>query len=300
MASSPHLKTLFHLVPLNQPAHDTLLHPDNARFVSGSAGDRPGLEVGFHVPSKPGGHVITRLGRDADLILRQVARQQPVSAVHVAFEINPATHHVLLTVRSKRLSSVTFAPFFGEEEDGSVDRETITGSGVILYGQDYQITMASYMFMLVWPGLAGTQRARAETLKRFTLQGYHSSLQRVQGLRSRDRPTDVDASEVRSWHVTRLNTAKQSLFKDIVHLRQEQGAGAFGTVYKAVDVSSGHHFAIKVLNLADSPSLDVETARAILHREIKVMERLKHVSCPPPRHALPAARVDAIVSGVCV
>jgi hypothetical protein len=37
MARDPSRNTLFHLVPLNQAARNTLLHPDNTRFVSPSA-----------------------------------------------------------------------------------------------------------------------------------------------------------------------------------------------------------------------------------------------------------------------
>jgi hypothetical protein len=77
MARDISRNTLFHLVPLNQTARDSVLHPDNTRFVSSSAindnrgHSEPGLEIGFHVPRIPGGYVITRLGRNADLILRE-------------------------------------------------------------------------------------------------------------------------------------------------------------------------------------------------------------------------------------
>ncbi|KAM4066404.1 kinase [Hirsutella rhossiliensis] len=264
MPPNPHPETLFHLKPTNQTARDALLHPDNQRFISSFNGRSAGLEVGFHVPSKPGGHVITRLGRDADLILRQVTSRQPMSATHVAFEINPATQHVLLSVRSKRLTSVTF------QIPDNDDAETITGGGVILYGQNYEIRIASYEFSLVWRPIS------EHYLKRLTVQGFQSSLQRVQGLRSRDRPTEVDGSEALSWHITRFNTAKLPLFQDMEKLRVARASGAFGKVFEAVDRSSGYLFAIKVVDLASNQYLDIEAARAVLHREIKIMERLNH------------------------
>lgn len=272
MATNP--QTLFHLVPLNQVAHDALLHPDNKRFVSQSC-ERAGLEIGHHVPSIPQGHVIARLGRDADLILRESTRQHPISAVHVAFEINPATHLVLLSVRSKRVSSVSFRVLRGTEEVS--EEKEIIGDGVMLYGQNYRISIGSYRFELIWRTISD-DNANIETLKALAIQGFQTSMQKLQNVRSRDRPTEFDDSEYLSWHVTRLKTANSANFEDIEQLREEIGSGAFGTVYKAVDRTSGHLFAIKVIDLKTHGDMDV--ARALIHREIKVMEQLKHVYHP--------------------
>jgi hypothetical protein len=92
---------------------------------------------------------------------------------------------------------------------------------------------------------------------------------------SRERPTEDDCSEALSWHVTRLNTAKRPLFRDIEHFRERVGQGAFGTVYKSVEEAQGYNIAIKVIHLDKYG--DVEAARALVHREIKVMEGLQHV-----------------------
>ena len=197
-----------------------------------------------------------------------------MSAVHVAFEINPATQLVVLSVRSKRLSSVRFAISDSRDKkklDKAALGEPISGDGVIAYSQNYEIAIASYHFELLWP----SNRSQ-EVLKAFVFQGYQTSLQQLQDVRSRDRPTENDNSEALSWHITRLNTARGPCFKDIPSLREFKGAGSFGTVFQAVDQTSGHNFAIKVVKLEDYG--DIETARALLHREIKVMERLHHVS----------------------
>ncbi|KAK4065225.1 uncharacterized protein Triagg1_8664 [Trichoderma aggressivum f. europaeum] len=283
-----HPSTLFHLVPVNEVARDALLHPDNRRFVSSSSKGPLGLEVGFHVSSMRRGHVITRLGRDADLILRESSPGMPMSAVHVAFEINPATNLVVLSVRSKRISSVKFAVLKHEDdkktseddtgEQGLVQKEntedaaaaglSIIGDGVILYTQDYTLSIASYEFQLFW------LKRSEESFKALVLRDYQTSLQLQQNVRSRDRPTEGDHSEALSWHITRLDTAKGSLFKDIPRLRKKIGSGTFGNVFRAVDEMSGNYFAIKVVKLEKYGDIDV--ARAMLHREIKVMERLRH------------------------
>ncbi|KEZ43777.1 hypothetical protein SAPIO_CDS3923 [Scedosporium apiospermum] len=223
MVSIAHLRTLFHLVPTNQVAHEALLHADNVRFVSNSRDGRPGLEVGYHVPSIPAGHIITRLGRNADLILHQSNPTNPMSAVHVAFEVNPATELVVLSVRSKRLSSVRFAPRPDEDAMDITDDipgsdepgQEITGDGVILYGQDYKIFIAAYRFELIW------RIKGIDALRSLTVQGYQEALRLLKDVRSRDCPTEPVDSEVLSWHMTRLDTAKGPLFKDIAHLREE-------------------------------------------------------------------------------
>lgn len=87
-----------------------------------------------------------------------------MSTVHVSFELNPATHLVLLSVRSKYTASIKFSvkkekkPGSRQKENntesnpknGPEQEEEITGDGVILYGQNYKLTIASYTFNLVW------------------------------------------------------------------------------------------------------------------------------------------------------
>ncbi|KJZ74769.1 hypothetical protein HIM_05886 [Hirsutella minnesotensis 3608] len=287
MASSPHPKTLFHLVPTDSIAHDALLHPDNKRFVSMSSRRLPGLEVGFHVPSKAHGHVITRLGRNADLILRQSTPQNPMSAIHVVFAVNPATYQVMLSVRSKRPSSVELSileEHGHDRKDVKEVKEVLTGDGVIVYGQNYSIKIASYRFRLFWRAVPSKEAtntciqgaAYVDFFKALVIQGYQASQELVRDMRSRDRPTEFDVSEAQSWHITRLNTAKLPLFQDIEGLREYKAKGAFGQVFKAVDRSTGHLFAIKVVDLTIYQDGDIEAARALLHKEIKVMERVKH------------------------
>ena len=255
--------TLFHLVPANEAAHDALLHPDNSRFVSASAAkgqlgrSEPGLEIGFHVPSISSGRVITRIGRDADLILPG----RPISKVHVAFEIHPETLVVLLSVRSKHLSSVKVASLKSEEQK-------LDGDCVIIYGQDYRITIVSYEFELIWREI--------KSPRDLAIQGYKHSLERLQDVRSRDLPTEFDESKVYTWYDTRLHTARKGLFREAEGVpRVLIGRGQFGEVFRTVDLESGNPLAVKVVRL--DRYTDVEQARAALHREVKALERLKHV-----------------------
>lgn len=272
MARNINASTLFHLVPANQAADDALLHPDNRRFVSlCAAKDKLGLEIGFHVPSTPSGRVITRLGRNADVILRERA----VSAVHVAFEIHPETLVVLLSVRSKQSSSVTIA------NPKTPTKQESDGDCVIVYGQDYRISIVSYVFELIWREVEATEAVKL--LRELAIRGYRNSLQRLQDVRSRDLPTEVAESELHTWHNTRLHTARKALFREAEgEARVHIGEGQFGQVFRAVDFASGNPFAVKVVKLDNYTN--VEQARSALHREVKVLERLKHV-----RHVVLAA-----------
>jgi serine/threonine protein kinase len=76
--------------------------------------------------------------------------------------------------------------------------------------------------------------------------------------------------------MTRLNTAKGSVFKDNPVLRTFVGRGAFGQVYSAIDQTTGHAFAVKVISLDKCD--DVDAKRGSVHREIQIMKRLSHVS----------------------
>ena len=292
MASNPpNPNTLFHLVPTNQVAQDALLHPDNIHFVSTSREGLLGLEVGYHVSSMRQGLVITRLGRNADLILQESSLEKPMSRVHVAFEINYSTAVVILSVRSKQVSSVTFAvredkkdvpgnenPIQRNVPEGDVTGEPITSGGVMAYTQDYDISIASYNFRLLW------MKGSVGYFKTLLAQGYQASLQLLQDVRSRDRPTESDNSEALAWHVTRLDTVKGSHIKEAPGQRDYIKEGNFGVVYKTIDQASGYAFAVKEVKLRAYG--DVDTARASIYREVKIMESLNHVSNAFPYHYL--------------
>jgi hypothetical protein len=258
-------RTLFHLVPANEAATEALSHPDNKRFVSLSAEDVPGLEIGFHVPAFSRGHVITRLGRNAELILRE-----SYSTVHVAFEIHPKTLVVMLSVRAKDQSSVRVAPV---DPTGQVDEEEpIYGDCALIYDQTYCIYVTSYQFWLRWRRVDG--RNPAAVLRNLTIKGYRDSLERLKDVRSRDQSV-METSTANSWYMTRLQSSKAPLVAEADNSRILIGSGAFGRVFKAVDRSSGNYFAVKMVDL--NKQGNVEHARAALHREVKILERISHV-----------------------
>ncbi|KAL2257582.1 hypothetical protein VTK26DRAFT_9456 [Humicola hyalothermophila] len=272
MAQEAHAKTLFHLIPLNQEAEDALQHPDNRRFVSVSStpGRTPGLEIGFHIPPFSRGHVIARLGRNTDLILRN-----SYSAVHVAFEIHPETLVVMLSVRTKGTASVAVAPA-SEVEDDEGRGQGISGDCAIIYGQRYNITIASYRFGLAWRQITSNGSQNAMSLKELATNGYRESMERLKDVRSRDRSL-AEPSTPASWYMTRLQSAKAPLVDEAdVSLRICLGEGSFGKVYKTVDRMTGNYFAVKVVDLRGPNVINPDLSRAALHREIKILESLSH------------------------
>ncbi|KAI0389807.1 kinase-like protein [Xylariaceae sp. FL0594] len=248
-------RTLFHLVPVPgcRLAEDALSHPDNRRFVSPSADGRLGLEIGFHVPKVSRGPVIVRLGRNTDLILRR-----SLSGVHFAFEIHPETCVVLLCNRTKYDSSITVAP----EARGRVGRryeEVTYGDCAILYGQGYAINVRA----------EGTESYEFELSDQAT---------RLKDVESRDQSIQLrSASTAHSWYRTRIRTAKAPIVTESEGSRIHIGAGGFGTVYSAIDRTTGNPFAVKVVDLAKDKR-GIEQARSALNREVTIMQELDHVN----------------------
>lgn len=181
--------------------------------------------------------------------------------------MNQQTHLIVLSVRTKRVSTVTVAL---PNENG----EQVSGDCALVYGQEYVITIASYVFKLVWRHVEGRAPARAEALRRFAVAGYKDSLERLKDVKSCDLSIP-ETSTPNSWYMTRLQSAKEPLVIEDPKIRIPVGSGAFGAVFKTVDKRSGNLFAVKLVDL--NRESDKEEARARLHREIKILEGLSHV-----------------------
>ncbi|KAK3943098.1 hypothetical protein QBC46DRAFT_47675 [Diplogelasinospora grovesii] len=96
----PHQATLFYLELANEKALELCRHTDNAPFTSFTTTNNHGLEVGYHVSSRPrGGRIIATLGREGDLKLTG----QHISGLHITFE-------ALLCVRAQEVTSVRVWP----------------------------------------------------------------------------------------------------------------------------------------------------------------------------------------------
>ncbi|KAJ4300560.1 hypothetical protein N0V88_003239 [Collariella sp. IMI 366227] len=259
-----HEGTLFHLVPANRAAEEALQHVKNARFVSQSAFDNaPGLEIGFHVPVFSHGHVMAKLGRDADLILTE-----SFSGTHFAFQMQPETLAVLLSVRTRHPSAAVRVGWHSAATDHEVE-----GDCVLEYGRNYRISVASYRFWLIWRNVSDQSQVKWTALRTLAIKGYQDSL-----IRARDvdphKLSLVDTSTAHSFFTTRIHTANAPLVIEEQETRELIGQGSFGNVFKSRDQRSGHYFAVKSVNLR--LARNVERVRACLYREVSIMKELSH------------------------
>ncbi|KXH65913.1 mitogen activated protein kinase kinase kinase 3 [Colletotrichum salicis] len=286
--ASLNARTLFHLVPRNSVAKDALSLPENRRFVSLSAFQEPGMEVGFHVASV-GGYVIARLGRKGDLVLNRNTSSEPMCREHVAFEHQDTTKLIHLAVRSKKQDSTVsvellvdtpLRPQRGTLLESDNVNKAVDGEVVMLYGQNYNIQISSYRFDLVWTisSSRDSPHVNNERLKGLAWACFRQSMSMLKGLGSRDLPTGFERSEQVSHRITRPRTAKQALYRENKALRQFVGRGTLGTVYRSVDAETSAPLAIKVVHLNNYPKDKEDEARALFHRELKTMQSLNHVN----------------------
>lgn len=278
-SGAPDPETLFHLVPANDPSYQALYFEENRPFLSesrlrGSDGkSRDGLEIGFHVPQTAQAHIITQLGRNADITLPD--KERNVSRIHAAFELDPHTYRIFLRDRSGQSSSVMHWRVPAHRVPAEDE--------LIQYGQNYRLEIGRYTFDLVWYILDET-RAR-EIAK----EGYRRSREEADLQAPCDRPTEYVEPGTLRRYPPRVKI-KNSLDLGYIEVPEEckpLGHGRSGRVRLSKFVfQGGHHqicLAIKGISSAGDPEnpLALEAlvaSRALIRNEAKMMEGLEHVS----------------------
>lgn len=274
-----HSQAIFHLVPLNPRARDTLVHPDNERFVSLSRA-RPspngseatensvpelGLEIGYHVPATPRPGVITEVGRNANLILSAPS----VSAVQFAFESHPEAKIILFHDRS-RGGNTTIDPGF---KRGDGIRQRVLEPSTV-----YRITTGGetgdlYSFELRW--------AEGDALQKVE-RGYQIAI-----ARATERARDLRWAPTPVWSSfnTRLDTPAAALVQRTAKVKL-LGMGTFGKAWEAIDLDSGLYVAVKEIDLrrGDSAQRDFQNHA---WREVKNFSGVSHVCSHTTLHLYP-------------
>ncbi|VUC31257.1 unnamed protein product [Clonostachys rosea] len=285
----PHNDTLFHLIPENAQAQAALDHPDNSRFVSLSTkSGHKGLEVGYHVPSESKGDVITRLGRDADLILikgEKESRKPPfVSSRHVDFRLNTETQLVMLHVLCNDESPVSVKLHHSKATDaddvemGGVDapghdeRREHWGDSVLLYGQSYKITICDYKFNLEWV------EKDPEQLKALALQGQKISDEKAKRLPPRKQPTP---SNIGSYIRTRPAESPECSVREAEGSLVLKQKSALTFVHKGLDNTSGVYIIVKTIKLGEFGPRRKEEVRSAIEHEVKFLKKHRHPNINP-------------------
>ncbi|KAK8108396.1 hypothetical protein PG984_014197 [Apiospora sp. TS-2023a] len=216
--------TLFHLVPTNSSSRSAL--HGNTKSVSRARNGQDGIEIGYHVPLKASGRIITSLGRGGDIQLGQITPRRPLSVMHAYFEYWPKDFQILLINRSRQKGSVACVPI---DSAGKEEPKRSSEDVVIEWNQDYRLTIASYEFLLVWYVTDETKAKIAAS------QGWEKSMFEVSQRPSNDRPTEynIGLGDAR-FHNTRLSTGNH--FRE-VGPREFLNEGSYGTiVYKTKGV----------------------------------------------------------------
>lgn len=266
---APHPQTIFHLVPHKESpkAKEMLLHP-NSPFVSLCKENRGqdnnyeyGLEIGYHVSTRPRPLVLVEVGENADLIMPGSS----ISQVHFSFEIHPESHQIMFWDRS-RLRSTKIAPV-GFRKDGHFRQVVLQPGMKYIIGAGGE-KAEQFIFSLIW-------RKRSESMLQETGKGFEMAEARLQNPRwartVEDGPTDLP-----SWYNTRLHTPAVGAVQRTME-GERLGKGAFGEVCKAVDLDSGCLIAVKKIPLPPRLGPTASNEELMLRREVKVLSSISHV-----------------------
>ncbi|KAI9674019.1 MAG: hypothetical protein M1829_003862 [Trizodia sp. TS-e1964] len=251
----PHL-ALFSLTPVrgNERAERAVAHPSNSHLVSTLRNGALGLDIGFHIRSKSCNTLAT-LGRgETDIFVEGSS----IAKVQFSFEIDFESNFVVLYDRSHgqttQVSGGNAMPFEHVRIRKVVmqkDLNNIIGMG----GQGQNLIQ----FRIMW------HSDPAQTTEK--LKNQESILRCYENPRLA-RTVDDTGTVLPSRRETRTHTPGHLL-----------GSGAYGTVYKAINVDSGKLMAVKILEQPLRAS-KLEDWKMSLHyainREVETLSEISH------------------------
>ena len=248
---------LFSLKPYNAKAIEVVNSPYNDHLRS-SRDDSLVLDVHFPLGS---GCTLAALGRgDVDIMLKYPT----ISRLHCTFEVNLASKVVMLYDRSAGLTTQIYGTDTYPFEHGRPIRRVVVMPGpkqlIGMGGHDRRFVI----FEIVW------HHEFAEVVAKLT---GHNSLPRdhahdVARNPHKGHTVEETVAVLPSHMMTRIYTCGGTQLRMRYIKFHQLGAGAFGTVYKAIDVDMGDLMAVKIIPQQASN----------VKREVEDHARLKHVS----------------------
>jgi len=200
-----------------------------------------------HYPFDPAlGWVFGRDGENVDFVLG--GREQGVSQQHFRIDHNWKAMTLVLTNLSGNCTK------WANRETGEL--ENLTGSRAIVGQVPYEIAAGVVRLTLQIPVRTQEQQARYDV--------------RVKQLREE---VMLAAPTMQGFKIARLDEDPTPLVAGMFVLGHVIGTGMTAVVHEAVDRDTGHRFAAKVYKLA------TKSASKSMLREIKLLQKLKHVSC---------------------
>ena len=277
-----HARPLFHLGPSNVRAKAVIAHPFNAAFVSVLQNGTRVLDIGRVRSKSADSSVLATLSRgDADIYVEG----STISKIQCSFELNSKTGVIMLYDRSHGRTTEVFGEHAVRFENARPRKlvvqkklNTIVGMG----GERRNLVQ----FELYWP--CEPVSAMQEAKDRGSARSAYEDNPRFA------RTVDEAETVLPSTRETRFHTpAPHQLMMRYVKLGPSLGAGAFGTVSKAIDVDSGNLMAVKILTKPEGPIDQEEQWRRnmkyAVEREIKVISQIHHVS---RASSLSSVRID--------
>ena len=257
-----HPLALFSLAPINDNARAVLAHSENIGYVSTFAvanAMSQCLDIGFNIGSKKA-FTLATLGRSgADITVEGSS----ISAIHCSFEIHQESGEIMLhdlsRFRTTQTSGENATPF----EERQNPRRIVVGHNLNTRFGIGGLECDLVQFRLVW----------------------HERLFDVME-QVRNRPCiprlapTIAGSDIPTQRPSAYVTQNQTPIGQELRLRYAErfqlGKGAFGEVWKAVNIDTGKYLAVKIIvapPLGFGPRI-----LELLKREVHVLSQTSHVS----------------------
>ncbi|KAK0707442.1 kinase-like domain-containing protein, partial [Lasiosphaeris hirsuta] len=259
----PHKLAIFTLYPLNPLASNSVHDPVNEPLTSVGPDGKVGIDVGINIRTRTH-QTLETLGRDGGIFIDCPS----VSKIQCSFEIDDDSKAILLCDRSFHATTQVFgsegAALFPLERDCR-PRQVVVAPNVnvvIGMGGTYRDLVK---FKLVW------WDRDPKKLEDSPLVPPNPKLARTLGAAETEQPS---RRETRT-HTPATGTSLIRYFiKDSVPL----GEGKSGKVYKAINVDSGKHMAVKIIQIPRQATESERSAlRLAVKTEVEMLERLDHV-----------------------
>ncbi|KAI0860808.1 kinase-like domain-containing protein [Xylaria cubensis] len=258
-----HSLALFSLVPTNDRAIEVLNNPRNKKFVRETKDGERLLDIGHIRTTSGNASTLATMGRDGDIILEG----NSISKVQCSFEINQETNIIMFYDRSHSQTCQVYE-YPGAEtkpfEPGR-PRKVVVGPQVNLCIGLGGAHRNLYEFRLKWKDNLQSTMNKVKKRECLALEENSRLAETV----------DESDTVLPSQMETRVhNTVPRQLSLRWVKMNA-LGGGAFGEVYKAVNVDNGTLLAVKRLKKAKAGT-DLDWLKASWRREVKNLSMSKH------------------------
>jgi len=276
----PNEQALFSLIPKSQKAKLAVDDENNSHLVSMSLlNNVKSFDVGFHINSSHSTNTLATLGRnDCDIYLRPSS----ISRVQCSFEMDDLSSGIVMLYdqspqHNTRVSSL--------DEWGSFQNERSPRRVLVYPGFNNAISMGGVHhnlieFSLEWIKNEGEIK---EAVKKHR-DAAETLIINPRKARTRD-PTITTLPSTKMTPLSPDQAFQRPSVTPLRYYRQSSkllGAGAFGTVWRAIDVDTGRIMAMKEIPRKSGSQAQVDVNR--VHQEVELMRRAKHVRTAAPLH----------------